>query len=351
MRAGDNGAGPRRLHAFSRDLRSARRTPRRGAPGPVYVRLAEARGPFAAPLPSSRIDASALRGGLATRPCRDDPDHDLGPHPRRAAAARSRLQRAHIWLEPLELAAVARHDRSSSRRPTQSAPGSRALRCAAEARRRAPCSARRARRDRRRRRPSAATEARAADAGAGRGAGRDRARELNPRYTFDQFVIGDGNRLAHAAALAVAEMPGQAYNPLFICGPPGLGKTHLLHSIAQLRARARRRADRPLHDRRGVHRPSSSARCSGGGIEAFKAALPRRRRPARRRRPVPRRARRKTEEEFFHTFNALHEAGAQLVLTSDRLPRDIGALEDRLRERFESGLVTDVEPARPRAPA
>ena len=168
-------------------------------------------------------------------------------------------------------------------------------------------------------------------------------------YTFDQFVIGDANRLAHAAALAVAELPGLAYNPLFICGPPGLGKTHLLHSIAQLRARARRRPDRPLHDRRGVHQP-------------LRRRAPRRRASRRSRPPTATstscssttssssQSKARTEEEFFHTFNALHDAGAQLVLTSDRLPRDLDALEDRLRERFEAGLVADIRAARRRHP-
>ena len=129
--------------------------------------------------------------------------------------------------------------------------------------------------------------------------------------------------------------------------PPGLGKTHLLHSIANYVTDARRRAARPLHDGRGVHRPLRRRAAHGGAIEAFKAAY----------RDVdvllvddvqflaeqgP------TEQEFFHTFNALHGAGAQLVLTSDRLPRDLDALEDRLRERFEAGLVDRRPPARRR---
>jgi chromosomal replication initiator protein len=164
----------------------------------------------------------------------------------------------------------------------------------------------------------------------------------NPRYSFDQFVIGDANRLAHAAALTVAELPGQAYNPLFICGPPGVGKTHLMHSIAGLLA---------------DHNPGLVLRCAtgesftndfrlalgGGQMDGFKERF--------RRADVlliddvqflERKA--KTEEEFFHTFNALHEAGAQIVLTSDRPPRDLQALEDRLRERFEAGLVADIQP-------
>jgi chromosomal replication initiator protein len=166
--------------------------------------------------------------------------------------------------------------------------------------------------------------------------------EFNPRFTFDQFVIGDANRLAHAAALAVAEMPGLAYNPLFICGPPGLGKTHLLHSIANYVSSygdgliVRYTTAEAFTDRfvGALH---------GKSIEAFKAAF----------RGVDvllvddvqfLQSKVRTEQEFFHTFNALHSAGAQLVLTSDRLPRDLDALEDRLRERFESGLVTDVRP-------
>jgi chromosomal replication initiator protein len=168
-----------------------------------------------------------------------------------------------------------------------------------------------------------------------------KAQEFNPRFTFDQFVIGDCNRLAHAAALAVAEMPGLAYNPLFICGPPGLGKTHLLHSIANyvtehgdgLTVRYTTVEAFTDHFVGALH---------GGGLEAFKAAY----------RGVGvllvddvqfLQSKAKTEQEFFHTFNELHQAGAQLVLTSDRLPRDMDALEDRLRERF--GLVCDVQPA------
>ncbi len=163
----------------------------------------------------------------------------------------------------------------------------------------------------------------------------------NPKLTFDQFVIGDCNRLAHAAALTVAEMPGQAYNPLFICGPPGVGKTHLLSSIADLLI---------------AHNPSLAVRVttgeaftneflgalSGRNTEAFKARF----------RHVDvllvddvqfleRKAR--TEEEFFHTFNALYDCGRQIVLSSDRPPRDLQALEDRLRERFEAGLVADIQ--------
>jgi len=166
--------------------------------------------------------------------------------------------------------------------------------------------------------------------------------ELNPRFTFDQFVIGDANRLAHAAALAVAEMPGLAYNPVFICGPPGLGKTHLLHSIGNYLAE---HGDglTVLYTTVEAFTDHFVGALHTGALEAFKAAY----------RGVDvllvddvqfLQSKARTEQEFFHTFNALHGAGAQLVLTSDRLPRDLDALEDRLRERFEAGLVTDVRP-------
>ncbi|HEX8123528.1 MAG TPA: chromosomal replication initiator protein DnaA [Solirubrobacteraceae bacterium] len=164
--------------------------------------------------------------------------------------------------------------------------------------------------------------------------------ELNPKLTFDQFVIGSANRLAHAAALAVAELPGTAYNPLFIYGPPGVGKTHLLQSIANyllayepsMRVRYTT-AERFTND--------FLAAIQKRDVERFKGAW--------RNNDVlliddvqflERKA--KTEEEFFHTFNALYDAGAQVVLTSDTPPRDLEALEDRLRERFEAGLVTDI---------
>src|SRR5437588_12508541 len=166
--------------------------------------------------------------------------------------------------------------------------------------------------------------------------------ELNPKYTFDQFVIGEGNRLAHAAALAVAEQPGQAYNPLFLYGPPGVGKTHLLHSIAAyLRAHGG-----------GLSVRSTTADCfvsdfvtalHTGCVDRFKAAY--------RGADVLLvddvqflEAKARTEEEFFHTFNARYETGSQLLLSSDRLPRARDSLEARLCDRFQSGLVTDVRP-------
>jgi len=166
--------------------------------------------------------------------------------------------------------------------------------------------------------------------------------EFHPKLTFDQFVIGDSNRFAHAAALAVAELPGQTYNPLFLYGPPGLGKTHLLHAIgnyvqthgAGLRVRSTT-AERFTNE--------FVAALQTRGVEDFKARF--------RDTDVlliddvqflQRKA--KTEEEFFHTFNALYETGSQLVLTCDRLPADMAALEARLLERFQAGLVAELRP-------
>ncbi len=166
------------------------------------------------------------------------------------------------------------------------------------------------------------------------------AESFNPRHTFEQFVIGDANRLAHAAALAVAELPGLAYNPLYICGPPGLGKTHLLHSIANY-VTAYGAGATVRYTTAEAFTNHFLGALHGKDVDTFKAAY----------RGVDvllvddvqfLQAKVRTEEEFFHTFNSLYEAGAQIVLTSDRLPRDLGELEDRLRERFEAGLVTDV---------
>ena len=165
---------------------------------------------------------------------------------------------------------------------------------------------------------------------------------FNPRYSFDQFVIGDGNRLAHAAALTIAELPGQAYNPLFLHAPPGLGKTHLLHAIANYVLAFGGGATVKYATVESFTSHFISA-LSSRSIERFKRAY--------------RNAdilliddvqflasKAKTEEEFFHTFNALYETGRQLVLTCDRLPRDLVTIEERLRERFESGLVADISP-------
>ena len=165
---------------------------------------------------------------------------------------------------------------------------------------------------------------------------------LNPRYTFDQFIIGDGNRLAHAAALAVAELPGQAYNPLFLHAAPGLGKTHLLQAIGKY-VLAFGGTTRVRYATLEGFTNNFIAALSTRSLESFK----------HRYRDVDvlliddvqfLASKAKTEEEFFHTFNAIYETGRQLVLTCDRLPSALVSLEERLRERFEAGLVADIQP-------
>jgi chromosomal replication initiator protein len=166
--------------------------------------------------------------------------------------------------------------------------------------------------------------------------------ELNPNYTFERFVIGEGNRVAHAAALAVAEAPSEAYNPLFLHGPPGLGKTHLLAAIAHyLRASAPGLSVRYTTAECFTNEFVAALRSSGA--EGFK----------NRYRDLDvllvddvqfLQGKQHTEEEFFHTFNALYEGGSQLVLSADRLPSELSTLESRLRDRFEWGLTVAVEP-------
>ena len=166
--------------------------------------------------------------------------------------------------------------------------------------------------------------------------------ELNPRYSFDQFVIGHGNRLAHAAALAVSELPGQAYNPLFLHAPPGLGKTHLLHAIGNY-IMAFGGSTQVRYTTVEAFTNHFLAALGARTLEAFKHAY----------RDVDvlliddvqfLASKARTEEEFFHTFNALYETGRQLVVTCDRLPRALQGIEERLRERFEAGLVADILP-------
>jgi chromosomal replication initiator protein len=166
--------------------------------------------------------------------------------------------------------------------------------------------------------------------------------DFHPKLTFDQFVIGASNRLAHAASLAVAELPGQAYNPLFLYGAPGLGKTHLLHAIGNyILAHGGGLRVRSTTAERFTNEFVTALQTRD--IEGFKVRF--------RDTDVlliddvqflQRKA--KTEEEFFHTFNALYETGSQLVLTCDRLPADMAALEARLLERFQAGLVAELEP-------
>jgi chromosomal replication initiator protein len=164
----------------------------------------------------------------------------------------------------------------------------------------------------------------------------------NPAHTFDRFVIGGGNRLAHGAALAVAELPGDAYNPLFLHGAPGLGKTHLLGAIAHYLGRSR--PDLEVRYTTGERFTSEFVTAvRGAGAEGFKA----------RHRDVDvlliddvqfLEDKSRTEEEFFHTFDALHESGSQIVLASDRAPRALSKLAARLRDRFEWGLLVELTP-------
>ncbi len=190
--------------------------------------------------------------------------------------------------------------------------------------------------------PSSGSSGSSGSAGQGSGAPGEQHARLNPRYLFDTFVIGSSNRFAHAAAVAVAEAPAKAYNPLFIYGESGLGKTHLLHAIGHYA--------RSLYPGTRVRYVSSEEFTNefinsirDGKGDTFR----------KRYRDVDillvddiqfLASKESTQEEFFHTFNTLHNANKQIVLSSDRPPRQLVTLEDRLRNRFEWGLTTDVQP-------
>ena len=165
---------------------------------------------------------------------------------------------------------------------------------------------------------------------------------LNPRYTFDTFVVGSTNKMAHAVSVAVAESPGSSYNPLFLYGGAGLGKTHLMHSIAHHIINNRK-------DLRVLY--VTSEKFTNELIDSLKHDRNKQFRDKYRNIDVLLIddiqfiiGKESTQEEFFHTFNELHEAKKQIVISSDKHPREISTLEERLRSRFEWGITADIQP-------